>query len=239
MNPKTGETLYKHVRPAPARMESLESYTTLIPFVGKDGRKELLLIGGDVITGHDPATGKELWRWGTWNEAHRRRDWRIVPSPVVSGDVAIVCAPKRAPVYAVKLGGEGELDDGAIVWQSEGRRNPVSSDVPTPAFYQGHLFVLGDGSRSLSKVAPKDGEVLWTTELPGDALWRASPTAADGKIWCMNHYGDVVIVDAEKGEIVARVVMGEEDDDLIRSSIVVAHNNLFIRTNKKLFCIGG
>ena len=36
---------------------------------------------------------------------------------------------------------------------------------------------------------------------------------------------DVVIVDAGDGEIVSRVTMGDDDDDLIRSSIVVAHTS--------------
>ena len=70
---------------------------------------QLLPPGSDVITGHDPATGKELWRWGTWNEGHREQWWRLVPSPVVGEGMTLVCAPKRAPVYAVKLGGEGTL----------------------------------------------------------------------------------------------------------------------------------
>jgi outer membrane protein assembly factor BamB len=238
MDPKTGKTMFRHVRPAPARMESLEAYTTLIPYVGPDGRRELLLAGGDVLTGHDPATGKELWRWGTWNEGHRRQDWRLVPSVTVAGSVALVSAPKRAPVYAIALGKSGELDDeAAIVWQSEGRPNPVTSDVPTPAYYRGHAFVLSDMEPSLSKVDPKDGKVVWNTPLSKDWLWRASPTAADGRIWCMNHHGDVVVVDAESGKVVHRAAMGEEDDDFTCSTIVVAHGCVYVRTNAKLFCI--
>ena len=62
MDPATGETLFRHERPSDARMESLESYATAIPYQGEDGRKELLVVGGDVITGHDPETGRELWR---------------------------------------------------------------------------------------------------------------------------------------------------------------------------------
>ena len=238
IDPLTGKTLYRHLRPSPARVESLESYTTMIPRVGKKGTKELVLAGGDVLTGHDPATGKELWRWGTWNEGHRQQWWRLVPSVVMSGDIALVCAPKRAPVYAVKLGGRGDLGDDALLWESEGRPNPVSSDVPTPAVHDGHFFVLSDVRNALSKVAVADGEVKWTTSLSKDYRWRTSPTVADGKIWFMNHHGDVVIVDATSGRIVAQVAMGREDDDNVRSSIVVAHGDLFIRVNDRLFCIG-
>ncbi|MHC4811689.1 MAG: outer membrane protein assembly factor BamB family protein [Planctomycetota bacterium] len=239
MDAKTGKTVYKHVRPSPAQRESLESYTTAIPFVGEGGRKELLIAGGDVLTSHDPATGKELWRWGTWNQGHRQRAWRLVPTVVVGGGVAVVCAPKRAPVYAIQLGGKGKLEDSALVWQSEGRRTPVSSDVPTPAFHDGHFYVLSDVRRALSKVRAKDGKVVWTTQLIPDFLWRASPTVADGKVYCMNHNGEVFVVDTADGKIVHRALMGDDlDDDRIRSSIVVAHNNLFVRNNTKLYCVG-
>ena len=114
----------------------------------------------------------------------------------------------------------------------------MSSDVPTPLFYGGAFYVLSDVRESLSRVDPATGEVEWTLRMPGKAPWRASPTGADGKIWCMNHAGDVVIVDAEKGAIVNTIPMGEEDDDQTRSTVVVAHGDLFIRTNSKLYCVG-
>ena len=111
--------------------------------------------------------------------------------------------------------------------------------MPTPLFYQGKFFVLSDVREALSRVDPATGTVDWTIEMPGKHDWRASPTGADGKIWCMNHHGDVVVVDPEDGSILARVLMGDEDDDGIRSTIAVAHDQLFIRTNSTLFCIDG
>jgi outer membrane protein assembly factor BamB len=238
LDAKTGKPLYKTERSSPAISESRESYATAIPFVGENGRKELLVVGADILTSHDPATGKELWRWGTWNDDHRQRSWRLVPSSVVGGGVTLACAPKRQPVYAIRLGGKGTLGEDSIAWKSEGRPNPVSSDVPTPAYYRNHFYVLSDVASALSKIHPASGKVLWTTPLSRDYRWRASPTAADGKIWCLNHHGDVTIVDADSGGIVSRISMGDEDDDNIRSSIVVAHGALFIRTNSTLFCIG-
>lgn len=235
-DPKTGKTIYKHVRPAPARMESLESYTTAIPFDAK-GRKELLLVGGDVLTGHDPKTGAELWRWGTWNEGHRQRAWRLVPTVVVGGDVALICAPKGAPVYAVHLGAKGEVEgDEGLAWKSE-RRSPLTSDVPTPAFDGQHFYIVNDSRGSVSKVSPKDGLVAWTTNLSRDFKWRSSPTVADGKVFVMNHNGEVVVLDSASGKALHHAFMGDEDDDQTRSSVVVAHNQLFIRTNTSLFCI--
>ena len=52
------------------------------------GRKEILIAGGDCLTGHDPETGAELWRWGTWNP-RKIGHWRLVPSPVAGGGVVL------------------------------------------------------------------------------------------------------------------------------------------------------
>ncbi|HIE69597.1 MAG TPA: hypothetical protein EYP98_05210, partial [Planctomycetes bacterium] len=138
---------------------------------------------------------------------------------------------------AVKLGGSGVLKADALAWQSKGRPNPVSSDVPTPAFADGHFCVLSDVRSALSKVRAKDGEVVWTTPMSKEHLWRSSPTVADGRVWCMNHNGVVAVIDAATGKIVHQIAMAGADDDLIRASIVVAHNQLLIRTNDTLFCV--
>jgi len=235
MDPATGKTLWQHVRPSEAYMEAREAYSSPIPFTHQD-RTELLVVGGDCLTGHDPETGKELWRWGTWNP-ERIGHWRLVPSPIAGGGVILACAPKQDPIYAIRAGGTGTLDDDAIVWVSRDSR-AVSADVPTPAFYQDDFFVLNDLDRCLSRVEPATGKVKWTVELPRGGKFEASPLAADGKIYLINFAGLVVIVDAEKGAIVNQIPMAERGEDTIRSTIAAAQGNLFIRTNNKLFCIG-
>ncbi|MBL8901571.1 MAG: PQQ-binding-like beta-propeller repeat protein [Planctomycetes bacterium] len=238
IDPRTGKTDWKVERKAPAQMESLESYATIVPRVRKDGRTELIVLGGDVITGHDPADGKELWRWGTWNEGHREAWWRIVPTPVVGGDVVLVCAPKRAPVYAVKLDGEGPLPAEALVWKSEGRPNSVTSDVPTPLFHEGRFYVASDLANALSRVDPATGKVEWTVELDREFLWRASPIAAGGRIWMQNHHGTLYGFAPTDGKEVARLALGRDDDDGICASVAAAHGRLFVRTNRELVCLG-
>lgn len=235
INPETGKDLWRHVRPSEAVAESREAFTTPIPFE-HGGRSELLVAGGDCITGHDPATGKELWRWGTWNPT-KIGHWRLVPSPAAGAGIILACAPKGSPIYAVKAGGNGALDDSWIAWKSEGKRE-ISSDVATPLFYNGDFFILKEERAVLSRVEPKTGSVKWSVELPGRSKYEASPTAAAGKIYLMNFLGDVVVVDADKGEIIHTVSMGESGDNLTRSSIAISQGQLYIRTNKQLFCIG-
>lgn len=235
LDPATGKTLWRHVRPSEAVAESLESFSTPMPFT-HGGREEILVTGGDCITGHDPKTGKENWRWGTWNPT-KIGHWRLVPSPIAGADVALACGPKGSPIFAVKLGGSGTLNDSSILWKSDQQRE-LSTDVSTPLFYENDFFVLNSDRRVLLRVDPANGKVKWMTELPGRKKYESSPTGADGKIYMMNFGGDVVVVDAAKGEVLSTIAMGDGTDDMVRSSIPVAHGQVFIRTNKKLFAIG-
>lgn len=235
LQPRTGETLWRHIRPSDAVAESREAFTTPVPFEYR-GRRELLVVGGDDLTGHDVDTGEELWRWGTWNPT-RIGHWRLITSPVASEDIILACAPKRDPIYAIKAGGEGLLDDRSVAWTSEDVRE-ISSDVPTPAYYDGDFFVLSDVRKNLSRVQPRTGKVKWTVRTPGSAKYEASPLAADGKIYLMNFIGDVVVVNAADGEIINVISMDQPSEDAVRSSVIAAHGQLFIRTNRRLYCVG-
>jgi outer membrane protein assembly factor BamB len=235
LNPATGEELWRVIRPSEAVAESREAFSTPVAFE-HNGRKEILIAGGDCLSGADPETGKELWRWGTWNPT-KIGHWRLVPSPVAGGGVVLACAPKGDPIYAVKAGLSGNLDDSALAWKSE-KQSKVSSDVPTPAFYDGDFFVLSDNRKALSRVEPKTGKVKWSVETPGRAKYESSPSVADGKIYFINFAGEVTVVDAAKGEVLKTIPMGDEGENMIRSSVAISQGQLFIRTNKRLYCVG-
>jgi outer membrane protein assembly factor BamB len=234
MDPKTGEELWKHIRPSQAQAESLEAFSTPIPFT-HEGRTEILIVGGDDISGHDPKTGEKFWRWGTWNPT-RIGHWRLVPSPVTGGGVVLACAPKGGPVFAVKAGLKGPQDDSALAWTTADQRK-ISSDVPTPLFYKGRFYILNRDGKTLSSVDPS-GKVNWIGDLDSRPVLESSPTGADGKIYFMNERGDVWVIEAgDEFKVLHRTSMGDSNDKDLRSSISVAHGNLFIRTGSKLYCI--
>ena len=96
----------------------------------------------------------------------------------------------------------------------------MSSDVPTPAYYQGDFFVLSDVRKTLSRVDPRTGKVKWKLRTPGFPKYEASPLAADGKIYLMNFAGDVVVVNAANGDIISNIAMKATGEYNVRSSIV-------------------
>ena len=137
-----------------------------------------MIAGGDCITGNSPENGEEFWRWGTWNP-ERITHWRLVPSPVTAGGVVVACAPKGSPVYAFKSGAKGTQTDAVIAWKSSER--DVSSDVCTPLFYKGRLYVLrGEQRPAISRVEPATGNVEWTGELGSRIKIEASSTGVEG-----------------------------------------------------------
>jgi outer membrane protein assembly factor BamB len=236
IDPDTGKDLWRHVRPSEARAESLEAFTSPVPFE-HEGKTEILISGGDCISGHNPANGSEYWRWGTWNP-QRITHWRLVPSPVAGGGMVLACAPKGGAVYAIKAGQSGTLPDDGYTWMSEDR--DVSTDVSTPLFYRGRFFVLNSDKRILSCVEPASGKVLWKGDIPGRAKIEASPTAADGKIYVMNFSGDVFVLGAgDKFEVLHTAPMGGPEDRSSRASIPIADGQLFIRTATTLYAVGG
>jgi outer membrane protein assembly factor BamB len=233
--PVTGKEIWRHVRPSEAHMESHEAYSTPIPFE-HDGRSEMLVVGGDCITGQSLTDGAELWRWGTWNP-ERITHWRLVPSTVTGGGVVLVCAPKGSPIYACKAGAKGLQDDSVLVWKSSAKE--VSSDVATPLSYKGRFYVVrGEGRPVISRVEPATGKVEWSGELDSRIKIESSPTAADDKIYFQNFRGEVFIVAAaEQFKLLGTIPMGDEGDDQLRSSIAIAQGELFIRTGQKLYCV--
>lgn len=122
MDPKTGKTLWRHVRPTDAVDESFESYSTPLPFE-RAGRAEILLSGGDYLTGHDPATGRELWRWG-YNPRHKNFQ-RLIPSLEVADGLIYFTWPQNGDMVAVRAGGAGTLTDKAVAWRYERGRPPT------------------------------------------------------------------------------------------------------------------
>jgi outer membrane protein assembly factor BamB len=252
LDPATGKDLWRSLRPSAAVAESREAFSTPLPFT-HNGRQELVVVGGDCITGHDPANGRELWRWGTWNPT-KIGHWRLVPSPTVGGGVILACGPKNAPVYAVKAGGSGTLTTKNLAWQSHVQQvedatdaaptineRDLTTDVPTPLFYEGKFYILNGTKRKLYCVDPAKGAVVWSGDLGGRSPFQCSPTAADGKIYMMNFDADVFVVQAGGSEfkLLNNANLKDEGDDTRhRSSVAISQGNLFIRTGTKLFCLG-
>ena len=103
---KSGKTVWKVDRPTGAIAQSPDADTT--PLLVRTGKTaEIAVTGGDIVTGHDPETGKELWGANGPNPSNDL-DYRIVASPIVAGD-PIIAPTRNRPMLALKPGGPGDV----------------------------------------------------------------------------------------------------------------------------------
>lgn len=232
VDPATGKDLWRHVRRTDASDEAMEAYTTPVPFAGAKGEDLLAVVGGDYVTAHLAATGEELWRCGGLNPK-RGRWMRVVPTPVAGAGMIFACGPKREAVIAIRDGGRGDVTSTHTAWT----HGDVTSDCCTPLFYRGRLYLMDGDKKRIACLDPVSGAVRWTGVLPVGSILRASPTGADGRVYCLAESGEVVVLEAgDEFRILATAAMG---DGPCRASIVVAQGRLFIRTSRRLWCIGG
>ena len=234
LDPATGKTLWRHIRKTDATMESMESYTTPIPHNGKNGL-EILIVGGDYVTAHNPETGEEIWRSGGLNprQTDMQRNWfRVVPSALPAGDLIIACGPKGQPVIAIKDGGKGLVTETHRAWTCK----ETTSDWSTPLYYKGKIFVLDGAKRTLTCLEPSDGKVVWSGYLGvSERVW-SSPTGADDKIYCMSEKGTVIVCSA--GSEFKILATNPLDEAPTRASVAISNGKIFLRTAKNLYCIG-
>ena len=232
LNPQTGKTLWRHVRKTDAVEESQESYATPLPYEGPRGT-EIIVYGGDYVTGHRADTGAELWRCGSFN-TQKEKVWRVITSPATSPGFIYLGLPKRHPFVALKADATGSvLPDAQTAWQLD----DLMPDVCTPLTYFDKLFVLDGDKQLLACLDPKTGEKKWQGSIGKKEIYSASPTGADGKIYCIGERGTVVVLSAgDEFKILATFSM---DEVPVLSSIVAANGRLFIRTASSLYCVGG
>lgn len=228
VNPKTGKDLWKRDRHTDAKYESKQAYTTPYP-LAVSGQTNIYITGADYITAHDPKTGKVLYRSETHNPNNVRYG-RTVVSPVSVDGVILQPAPRGGRIYAARLGEKGEISK----WLWIMRQN--SPDVCTPLVYRGKFYILNGVAKKLLCVEPRNGKVLGECDLEGKTKFQASPTGADGKIYCINMRGEAFVLSAtDTPAILHRVDMDGKD---CRSTIAIAGGQLFVRVDDRLYCIG-
>jgi outer membrane protein assembly factor BamB len=223
----TGKNRWRVERKTAAISESPDAYTTPLAVRVKGGT-EIVVTGGDVITGHDPATGKELWRANGLNPTNDPY-YRIVASPVAVKDVVFASSRVR-PLLAVRAGGRGDVTTSHKLWSFD-----QGPDVPTPATDGTYLYIVNDKGIAWCLEAAT-GKVLYGPQRLRPATYSASPVLADGRIYVTSEDG---ITSVYKAGPVFELIAENPIEDVTLSSFAVASGRLYLRTAHKLWAIGG
>jgi outer membrane protein assembly factor BamB len=220
-----GGEVWKQPRPAPASGEGKQAYTT--PLLAQvNGKATLIIAGADIVTGHDPASGKELWRSTSYKSGSR-----LVATPVIIDGTIIICLPRGEAMMGLKPSGSGQLPQSDWKWTRKGG----SPDVCSPVALDGKAYVLDGEKGVLSCMDPADGRTLGKCELGIKGILQAAPTAGDGRIFCMGMGGDVVVASAaDEPKVLYRASFGGKR---CRASVVPCDEKLLVRAADQLYCL--
>ena len=222
----TGETVWLVERPTEAERESPDSYTTpaLLQY---NGQTEIVITGGDVVTGHDPATGVELWRADGLNPTNNGA-YRLVASPLVVGETII--APTRVrPMLALRAGGRGNVTTSHLLWSFHS-----GPDVPTPVSDGDLLYVVQDNGVAHA-LNISTGETVYTEQRLEPGTYSASPILADGKLYATSEDGVTTVYRAGREfEIIAKNSL----PGYTLSTPSISDGHLYIRAGGTLYAIG-
>jgi len=230
VNAADGKTIFRQTRPTDAREESTNAYTTPLP-VSIAGKMHVVVYGADCVTGHDPQTGKELWRYTYITDKKRTID-RQIPTPVAADGILVCSWPRGDRTFALDLD-KLAANEPSQVW----RMDQPGSDITCAAVYQGNVYQIAERNKTLTCLNPRSGQVHWTAQLDRADMYYASIAAGDGKLYLVNRQGVVTIAAADPAafRVLSTHNLGEQPVD---SSIIIADNKVFLRTAKNLYCYG-
>jgi len=181
----------------------------------------MLVMGGEMLDAYDPASGRQLWH------LPELLGNRVITGPTTAHGMIYTTRGMRGPLVAVKPGGDGKRPLTDIVW----RFDQGTPDSPCPVVWGELLFTVSDRgiARCLDALS---GRLLWKERLKG--AYRASPLAAEGRVYFVNMTGLCTVVSASTR--FDRLAENQLDDDTIASPVPSA-GRLFIRGQKSLYCL--
>lgn len=199
------------------------------------GKTELVLGVPSEVWGLDPATGKLTWY------AESNLDGNVSPTLVAHDGIVYLAGGLRGGSLAVKTGGEGDVTDSHVVWTSR-----ESTYVPSPVYHKGHLYWISDRAQAYCLNA-ETGDLVYRERLAGgdDGGGRrgasrgfyASVLVVGDKLIAVSRTDGTYVLDASPTfKVVARNVL-EGDDSDFNATPAVSDGELFLRSNRFLYCI--
>lgn len=202
-----------------------DCWTTPILVSTGDKKEELVLMTPGFLRGVDPATGKELWKCECPEPSY------VSANPVAdNGIVYVMGSGNLGKVFiAVRAGGTGDVTKTHIVWKQK-----VGESYSSPIQFGPYIYFFSNLAYCLRA---SDGEIVFQERLPGLGREYSSPVAADGKIYLFTRKGNGLVIAAKNRlEVLGNNTLGEGDSFV--ASPAIAGNQIFVRSNDYLYCIG-
>lgn len=187
-------------------------------------RDELIISVPQEIWALNPETGKLLWYCDAIQQD------AIAPSVVADDGIIYATGGRSSESVAIKAGGKGNISKTAVKWRARS-----GSYVASPVVYKGLMFVSSNRG-TVYVYDAKTGETVKRTRLGARGQYYASPIVADGKLYIPTR-GGAVVYSADKELKELAVNKFASDSTEFNASPAVANGELFLRSNKALYCI--
>ncbi len=209
---KTGNDRWRVKRPV------INSWTSpIVEFTA--GKWQYITVSNPWVISYDPATGRELWRFGGMHGD-------TAPSPVVAGDMTFGISPFDS-VQAINTGLSGDISDSGLLWKGE----DGIPDTTSPLASQDKLWLLNMGNLVCYKL--DDGALAY--EFPVEGAFYSSPTmVGNNRMILLSMEGKYMLLSVEnEPELLYETSLGE----MVCSSPAFAPGRMLIRTSSKIICV--
>lgn len=188
----------------------------------ENGKDQLVSSAGNVIQGFDLATGLKIWTASSLGEG-------VVPSVVIGdGLVFTTSGFGDSTIRVVRTGGRGDVTDTHMAWTT----TKDVPKVPSMLYVKPYLFLVTDTGVAKCLMATT-GDVIWRERI--GSKYSASPIWVEDRIYFLSEKGKTTVIEAGPE---FNVIAENDLKEKCCASPAVSNNQLFIRSEHNLFCIG-
>lgn len=221
LDTQTGKEIWRVARP-----EEATSWNTPL-FVDSGSQKLVVANGTHRVKAYEVQTGKEIWSCGG-------QTVNAIPSPLRYQDTVIALSGfKAAAGFAIPIESHGDVTGSSTLKWSIQQGTPY---VPSPALSDDRLYFTQNNADVLTCLNAASGKPIGERKrLSGVKSLYASPLVAGGHVYFVGREGTTVVI---KDDQSLETVAVNELSDTIDASPIALGNQLYLRSWKKVYCIG-
>lgn len=203
----------------------VRSWTTPVIAKSEAGRDELVVSHESRVRGFDPLSGTELWTCAGILDY-------VVPCVVVNEGIAYVLGGRKNQSMAIRLGGSGDVTETHRLWETN-----IGANVTSPVYHDGYLYWSSD--RGIANcLNATTGESVYKQRMETKERVYASSVLAGDRMYLTTRENGVFVIalGPEYRQLAHNVIA--DDDSFFSATPAVHGNQLLLRTNRFLYCIG-
>jgi len=148
-------------------------------------------------------------------------------------EYAVACGRATGGLFAIDLGGEGDVGASHVDWKFTDRRS--LPEIPSPVFCNDTIFLIAEGG-IFTSIDPESGEEIKQGRVAEPESYFASPVSAGGRIVLASKSGQLSVIRADaEWELLSTHRIDEE----VWSTPAIAGGQVFIRSQQALYCFEG